>query len=72
MPEPKNPPMYNKALSDAIREIYRIYGPNLLAFFRDVEDHPTDYVSRGRELQGHLAENQARKRNRGSRGQPER
>jgi len=30
--------LYNKALDEAIQTIYRVYGSNLAAFFRDVED----------------------------------
>jgi hypothetical protein len=61
MSEMKQPsPMYNKALTDAIREIYRVYGPNLAAFFRDVED-PKNHASCAREPQGNLAEVHPRK-----------
>jgi hypothetical protein len=64
MSEPKRPTtMYNKALSEAIQEIYRVYGPNLSAFFRDVEDE-AGYANCGRELQSQLTEGNPRKRSR--------
>lgn len=33
--------LQNKTLSDAIQSIYSVYGSNLAAFFRDVEDPVT-------------------------------
>ncbi len=39
MPERKSAtPMYSEAVKDAIQAIYRVYGANLAAFFRDVQD----------------------------------
>jgi hypothetical protein len=39
--------LYNKVLTDAVRDIYRAYGPNLAAFFRDVE-RPTAHGKKGK------------------------
>jgi hypothetical protein len=55
------PELYNKTLDDAIRGIYSVYGPNLAAFFRDVED-PVTHGDCKIELHGHLINAPSRKR----------
>jgi hypothetical protein len=57
------PELYNKTLNDAIRGIYSVYGPNLAAFFRDVED-PVTHGNSKIELHGHLVHAPSRKRHR--------
>lgn len=47
--------LYDKALDEAIQRIYRVYGTNLAAFFRDVED-PASHGKPKYEIQAHLKE----------------
>ena len=62
MPAQKVPTgLHNKTLSDVLQSIYSVYGPNLAAFFRDVED-PVNHGERRTELHGHLIQAPSRKR----------
>jgi len=64
MPAPKTTPEpYNKTLNDAIKGIYSVYGRNLAAFFRDVED-PVKHGDCQIELYGQLSDTAGRKRHR--------
>ena len=35
--------VYNKTLNDAIKSIYKVYGPDLSAFFRAVQNQPVKH-----------------------------
>ena len=62
MPKTKpSPELYNKALTDAIGSIYSVYGSNLAAFFRDVED-PVTHGNRKIKLHGHFVQTASDKR----------
>jgi hypothetical protein len=37
--------LHNEALDNAIKSIYEFYGPNLSAFFRDVQEEPVARVT---------------------------
>jgi hypothetical protein len=64
MPAQKAPTaLYNKTLSDVLQSIYSVYGSNLAAFFRDVED-PVNHGERRTEFHGHLVEAPSRERRR--------
>ncbi len=54
--------------TEAIREIYRVYGRNLSGFFRDVETGTVKAQPRALELRGHLVDaTQSHSRHRPSR-----
>lgn len=53
----------SKVLTEAIREVHRVYGRNLSAFFRDVAD-PTSHEPSRQDVKGNLPEVQKRKQNR--------
>jgi hypothetical protein len=56
-------PLYTKALSEALKGIYRVYGSNLSAFFRDVRDEEDEPLTRaGNERQVQLYVSQAQRR----------
>ncbi len=41
-------PQYTKALNDALKSIYRVYGADLSAFFRDARDQPEEPLAQPR------------------------
>ncbi len=53
--------LHNKTLSDAIQSIYSVYGSNLAAFFRDVED-PVTHGEPRIKLHSHLIQSAKRER----------
>lgn len=58
--------LHSKTLNDAIHSIYSVYGSNLAAFFRDVEDAVTHGESRIK-LNSRLIQSAKRDRYRGAR-----